>query len=129
MRATLALLLRLLQLVLLGQMELLPILTSLPNVLDRISLTITSGVPTLVVQGDRDPFGTPVAGPQCTLVTVSGDHSLRHGLAGLRAFAAVVADHHGAEADLILAKQRNGPTGTVTVAFQGRYSRFANMKP
>jgi len=39
-------------------------------------------------------------------------------------------DHpRAAEADLILAKQRNGPTGTVTVAFQGRYSRFANMKP
>jgi replicative DNA helicase len=31
------------------------------------------------------------------------------------------------EADLILAKQRNGPTGTVTVAFQGQYSRFVNM--
>lgn len=43
-----------------------------------------AGVPTLVVQGDRDPFGMPVAGPQCTLVTVSGDHSLRQGLAGLR---------------------------------------------
>ena len=32
------------------------------------------------------------------------------------------------EADVILAKQRNGPTGTVVVAFQGQYSRFANMK-
>jgi replicative DNA helicase len=32
------------------------------------------------------------------------------------------------EADLILAKQRNGPTGTVVVAFQGQYSRFMNMK-
>lgn len=31
------------------------------------------------------------------------------------------------EADLILAKQRNGPTGTVTVAFQGHYSRFQDM--
>lgn len=31
------------------------------------------------------------------------------------------------EADFILAKQRNGPTGTVTVAFQGHYSRFRNM--
>lgn len=31
------------------------------------------------------------------------------------------------EADFILAKQRNGPTGTVTVAFQGHYSRFQNM--
>jgi len=33
------------------------------------------------------------------------------------------------EADLILAKQRNGPTGVITVLFQGKYSRFANMKP
>jgi replicative DNA helicase len=31
------------------------------------------------------------------------------------------------EADLIIAKHRNGPTGTVSVAFQGRYSRFADM--
>jgi replicative DNA helicase len=31
------------------------------------------------------------------------------------------------EADLIIAKHRNGPTGTVAVAFQGRYSRFADM--
>jgi replicative DNA helicase len=37
-------------------------------------------------------------------------------------------DHPRAgEADLLLAKQRNGPTGTVTVAFQGQYSRFVNM--
>ena len=33
------------------------------------------------------------------------------------------------EADLILAKNRNGPTGTVTVAFQGHYSRFVDMAP
>jgi replicative DNA helicase len=31
------------------------------------------------------------------------------------------------EADLILAKHRNGPTSTVTVAFQGHYSRFVDM--
>jgi replicative DNA helicase len=31
------------------------------------------------------------------------------------------------EADLILAKHRNGPTATCAVAFQGRYSRFADM--
>jgi replicative DNA helicase len=30
-------------------------------------------------------------------------------------------------ADFILAKHRNGPTGTVTVAFQGHYSRFVEM--
>jgi replicative DNA helicase len=31
------------------------------------------------------------------------------------------------EADFILAKHRNGPTGKVTVAFQGHYSRFVDM--
>ena len=31
------------------------------------------------------------------------------------------------EADLILAKHRNGPTDTVVVTFQGQYSRFAPM--
>jgi replicative DNA helicase len=31
------------------------------------------------------------------------------------------------EADLILAKHRNGPTDSVTVTFQGMYSRFAPM--
>ncbi|GAA3213401.1 replicative DNA helicase [Actinocorallia longicatena] len=33
------------------------------------------------------------------------------------------------EADLIVAKHRNGPTATVTVAFQGHYSRFIDMAP
>lgn len=31
------------------------------------------------------------------------------------------------EADLIVAKHRNGPTATVTVAFQGHYGRFVDM--
>ena len=31
------------------------------------------------------------------------------------------------EADLIVAKNRNGPTATVTVAYQGHYCRFVNM--
>lgn len=31
------------------------------------------------------------------------------------------------EADVIVAKHRNGPTKTIVVAFQGHYSRFANM--
>jgi len=44
-------------------------------------------------------------------------------------------DHYEAEsarageADLIVAKHRNGPTATVTVAFQGHYSRFVDMAP
>ncbi len=33
------------------------------------------------------------------------------------------------EADLIVAKHRNGPTATLQVAFQGHYSRFADMAP
>jgi replicative DNA helicase len=32
------------------------------------------------------------------------------------------------EADLIVAKHRNGPVKTVTVAFQGHYSRFVDMQ-
>ena len=33
------------------------------------------------------------------------------------------------EADLIVGKNRNGPTCEVTVAFQGHYSRFVDMPP
>jgi len=33
------------------------------------------------------------------------------------------------EADLIVAKHRNGPTANVVVAFQGHYSRFVDMAP
>ena len=31
------------------------------------------------------------------------------------------------EADLIVAKHRNGPTDTIVVAFQGHYARFVDM--
>jgi uncharacterized protein len=34
-------------------------------------------VPTLVVQGERDPFGLPPPSPNRTIVTVAGTHSLR----------------------------------------------------
>jgi predicted alpha/beta-hydrolase family hydrolase len=34
-------------------------------------------VPTLVVQGERDPFGMPPAGPHREVVRVPGNHSLR----------------------------------------------------
>ena len=33
--------------------------------------------PTLVVQGERDPFGMPPEGPRRTVARVAGDHSLR----------------------------------------------------
>ncbi|HEX4719796.1 MAG TPA: alpha/beta family hydrolase [Thermoleophilaceae bacterium] len=34
-------------------------------------------VPVLVVQGQRDPFGVPPAGPRRQVVRVNGDHSLK----------------------------------------------------
>lgn len=37
-------------------------------------------VPTLVVQGDRDPFGMPGAAANRSVVTVSGNHSLKSDL-------------------------------------------------
>jgi hypothetical protein len=42
-------------------------------------------VPTLVVQGDRDPFGMPPAGATREVVVVRGDHGLKAGLAELEA--------------------------------------------
>jgi predicted alpha/beta-hydrolase family hydrolase len=46
-------------------------------------------VPTLVVQGERDPFGIPPASRNRTVVEVPGDHSLR---ADVEAVAAAAAD-------------------------------------
>src|SRR5262249_57224940 len=34
-------------------------------------------LPTLVVQGERDPFGIPPAGPAREVVTAPGDHGLK----------------------------------------------------
>ena len=44
-------------------------------------------VPTLVVQGERDPFGVPPPGPSRRVVTVPGDHGLK---ADLEAVAGAV---------------------------------------
>jgi uncharacterized protein len=46
-------------------------------------------LPTLVVQGDSDPFGMPSAGPNRTVVAVAGNHSLR---TDLDAVGAAVGD-------------------------------------
>jgi hypothetical protein len=42
-------------------------------------------VPTLVVQGTRDPFGVPPAGAERTVVEVQGDHSLKADLPAVSA--------------------------------------------
>ena len=46
-------------------------------------------VPTLVVQGARDPFGMPAGSATCTVVTVPGNHSLK---TDLEAVATAVRD-------------------------------------
>lgn len=43
----------------------------------EIDAVAAAGVPTLVVQGERDRFGVPPAAPHREVVTVRGDHSLR----------------------------------------------------
>jgi uncharacterized protein len=53
----------------------------------RLSELDGVSVPTLVVQGARDPFGIPPVGPRRDVVEVPGDHSLR---ADLPAVAAAV---------------------------------------
>jgi predicted alpha/beta-hydrolase family hydrolase len=47
---------------------------SAPSRLDELDAVT---VPTLVVQGERDPFGMPPTAPRRTVVQVRGDHSLR----------------------------------------------------
>ena len=51
----------------------------------RLSELDAVSVPTLVVQGERDPFGVPPASALRTVVTVSGDHSLRSDLPAVAA--------------------------------------------
>ena len=55
---------------------------------DRAIELEATGVPTLVIQGLKDPFGMPVTGPRREVVAIPGDHSLRSGLAKLRAVVA-----------------------------------------
>jgi predicted alpha/beta-hydrolase family hydrolase len=43
----------------------------------RLSELDAVELPTLVVQGERDPFGLPPEGPNRTVVTIPGTHSLR----------------------------------------------------
>jgi predicted alpha/beta-hydrolase family hydrolase len=49
-------------------------------------------VPTLVVQGESDPFGMPPDGPGRTVVRVPGNHSLRNAGAVAAAVTAWLAD-------------------------------------
>jgi uncharacterized protein len=58
-----------------------------PPAPDRLPELDAVSVPLLVVQGERDRFGMPPAGPNREVVEVPGDHSLR---TDMRAVAAAV---------------------------------------
>jgi hypothetical protein len=47
----------------------------------RLDELLGAGVPTLVVQGERDPFGRPEAAHHRELALVPSDHSLKSGVA------------------------------------------------
>jgi predicted alpha/beta-hydrolase family hydrolase len=51
-----------------------------PDAPSRVPELDAAGVPVLVVQGERDPYGTPPGAPGRTVVTVAGDHALRKDL-------------------------------------------------
>lgn len=58
-----------------------------PNAPSRLDELDAVAVPTLVVQGERDPFGLPPAGRLRTVAVVAGDHGLKADLAGVAAAA------------------------------------------
>jgi predicted alpha/beta-hydrolase family hydrolase len=62
-----------------------------PDRPDRLGELALPPVPVLVVQGDRDPFGTPPPALGRTIVAIpGGDHSLRRVVDARGAAAAVV---------------------------------------
>jgi replicative DNA helicase len=46
-----------------------------------------------------------------------------------RSSALPIPGNRVGEADLLIAKQRNGPVGDVTLAFLPQYTRFENFEP
>jgi len=54
-----------------------------PPAASRIDELDAVVVPTLVVQGETDPFGMPPSGPSRTVVLVPGDHGLKRDLSAV----------------------------------------------
>ncbi|RPF27863.1 alpha/beta family hydrolase [Georgenia muralis] len=59
-----------------------------PDAPDRLGELDAVGVPTLVVQGERDAFGVPPGAPGRDVVVVAGDHGLKKDLAAVAAAVA-----------------------------------------
>ena len=87
-------------------------------------------VPVIAIsQLNRGPEQRTDKRPMLSDLRESGSHRAgrRHGDPGAPARRLRADDPRAGEADLILAKHRNGPTSTITVAHQLHYSRFADL--
>jgi replicative DNA helicase len=85
--------------------------------------------------GDRDVYDLTVPGPASWLA----DGIVSHNSGGLEADADVVvfiyreeeykpSDENRGLAEIIIGKQRNGPTGTLKLAFIKEFTRFENLE-
>jgi replicative DNA helicase len=86
--------------------------------------------------GEEDVFDLTVPGPASWLA----DGIISHNSGGLEQDADIVmfifreeeykpSDENRGVAELIIGKQRNGPTGTIKLAFLKEYTRFENLMP
>jgi replicative DNA helicase len=86
--------------------------------------------------GEEDVFDLTVPGPASWLA----DGVVSHNSGGLEQDADIVmfifreeeykpTDENRGVAELIIGKQRNGPTGTIKLAFLKEYTRFENLMP
>jgi replicative DNA helicase len=86
--------------------------------------------------GEEDVFDLTVPGPASWLA----DGIISHNSGGLEQDADIVmfifreeeykpTDENRGVAELIIGKQRNGPTGTIKLAFLKEYTRFENLMP
>ena len=85
---------------------------------------------------EEDVFDLTVPGPASWLA----DGIVSHNSGGLEQDADIVmfifreeeykpSDENRGVAELIIGKQRNGPTGTIKLAFLKEYTRFENLMP
>ncbi len=93
-------------------------------------------VTSIDADGEEDVFDLTVPGPASWLA----DGIVSHNSGGLEQDADIVmfifreeeykpTDENRGVAELIIGKQRNGPTGTIKLAFLKEYTRFENLMP
>ncbi|MPV35827.1 replicative DNA helicase [Georgenia subflava] len=109
------------------------------DVLDREAMDLTATndvlwdvVLDVVPEGDEQVFDATVAGSHNFIANGIAVHNSLEQDADVvmllhREDAYEKESPRAGEADIIVAKHRNGPTDTIVVAFQGHYSRFVDM--